>query len=71
MALVDIGLDPSQVAMIGDDIHMDIVGAQAVGMPTILVRTGKYSFDIQKTPPLQPDWTIDSIADLPGLLDAF
>ena len=68
MALADIGLDPARVAMIGDDIHMDIAGAQAVGMPTILVRTGNFAFDAQKPPPVQPDWTIDSIADLPGLL---
>lgn len=68
MALVDIGLDPAQVAMIGDDIHMDIIGAQAVGMPTILVRTGNYAFNAQKPLPVKPDWTIDSIADLPGLL---
>jgi HAD superfamily hydrolase (TIGR01458 family) len=69
MALADIGLDPSQVAMIGDDIYMDINGAQAVGMPTILVRTGKYQFDVDANPSVEPDWTIDSIADLPGLLD--
>ena len=69
MALVDLGLDPAQVAMIGDDIHLDIVGAQALGMPTILVRTGKYAFDVQQPLPVQPDWIIDSIADLPGLLD--
>jgi len=68
MALVDIGLNPAQVAMIGDDIHMDIIGAQAVGMPTILVRTGNHVFNAQKPLPAQPDWTIDSIAELPGLL---
>jgi len=68
MALVDIGLDPSQVAMIGDDIYLDIIGAQAVGMPTILVRTGKYAFDVQNPMRVQSDWTIDSIADLPGLI---
>jgi HAD superfamily hydrolase (TIGR01458 family) len=69
MALVDIGLDPSQVAMIGDSIDKDVGGAQAVGMPTILVRTGHYAFDAQKPLPVQPDWTIDSIADLPKLLN--
>lgn len=56
------------VAMIGDDIHMDFIGAQAVGMPTILVRTGKYAFDVQQPLPVQPDWVINSIADLPGLI---
>ena len=69
MALIEIGLNPSQVAMIGDDIHTDISGAQAAGMPTILVQTGKYSFDAQKPLPVQTDWTIDSIATLPGFLD--
>ena len=68
VALVDIGLEPSQVAMIGDGIDTDIIGAQAIGMPTILVRTGHYPFDTQKPLPVQPDWTIDSIADLPGLI---
>jgi len=67
MALADIGLDPSRVAMIGDSIDADVIGAQAVGMQTILVRTGQYVFDAQNPWPAQPDWTIDSIADLPGL----
>jgi phospholysine phosphohistidine inorganic pyrophosphate phosphatase len=69
VALKDIGLGASQTAMIGDDVHADIVGAQALGMPTILVRTGMYTFQAQTQPPVQADWTIDSIADLPGLLD--
>ena len=67
MALADIGLDPANVAMIGDSINKDISGAQAVGMPTVLVRTGHYAYDAQKPLPVQPDWTVDSIADLPGL----
>lgn len=67
-ALADLGLAPSRVAMIGDSIDADIGGARAVGMPTILVRTGQYVFDAQHPRPVQPDWTIDSIADLPGLV---
>ena len=68
-ALADIGLDPARVVMIGDSIDKDIQGAQAVGMPTILVRTGHYVYDAQKSFPVQADWTIDSIAELPELLD--
>jgi len=68
-ALADIGLDAAQTAMIGDDIHTDIIGAQALGMPTILVRTGMYRYGAQNPLPVPPDWTIDSIADLPGLID--
>jgi HAD superfamily hydrolase (TIGR01458 family) len=70
MALMDLGIDASQVAMIGDSIENDIGGAQAVGMPTILVRTGHYLYDVQKPLPVQPDWLIDSIAALPGLIGA-
>jgi HAD superfamily hydrolase (TIGR01458 family) len=67
-ALADIGLEHPQVAMIGDTIGTDIIGAQAIGMPTILVRTGQYTFDVQSPLPTQPDWMINSIADLPGLI---
>jgi len=67
-ALADLGLEPCRVAMIGDSIGADIRGAQALGMPTILVRTGQYIFDAQRPWPAQPDWTIGSIADLPGLV---
>ena len=68
MALRDLGLLPSQVAMIGDDIHTDIKGAQAVGVKTILVRTGKFWFDRERHSDMHPDWTLDSIANLPHFL---
>jgi HAD superfamily hydrolase (TIGR01458 family) len=70
IALKDIGSRPSQVAMIGDDIQTDILGAQAIGVRTILVQTGKYVFETQFSQAVQPDWIIGSIADLPELLDA-
>lgn len=68
MALRDLGLLPSQVAMIGDDIHTDIKGAQAVGVKTILVRSGKSRFDSELHSDIKPDWTLDSIANLPAFL---
>ena len=47
--------------MVGDDIVTDIGGAQALGMRTILVRTGKFRpQDLQS--PIKPDRIIDSIA---------
>ncbi len=68
MALMDIGFEPASVAMIGDTVDTDIIGAVDVGMPTILVRTGNYAVDTPESLPVQPDWTLDSIADLPGLI---
>ncbi len=67
-ALTDMGIDPSRVAMIGDDIVMDISGAQTVGLQTILVLSGKYIYDSHQPVSVKPDWTLNSIADLPGLL---
>ena len=67
-ALEDLGLPANRVAMIGDDIHTDIVGAQSVGSKTILVKTGKYEFDHGKAQNIQPDWILDSIGELPQFL---
>jgi HAD superfamily hydrolase (TIGR01458 family) len=67
-ALADLGIEPKRVAMIGDDILLDISGAQAAGMLTILVLSGKYVYDSQQPVSTKPDWTLDSIADLPNLL---
>jgi ribonucleotide monophosphatase NagD (HAD superfamily) len=68
MAVEDMGLPASRVVMVGDDVHTDIVGARAVGAKTILVKTGKYHLDADKPLPVQPDWTIDSIRELPKLI---
>jgi HAD superfamily hydrolase (TIGR01458 family) len=65
MAVEDMDIPASRVVMIGDDVHTDILGASAVGAKTILVKTGKYHLDADKPPPVEPDWVLDSIADLP------
>jgi phospholysine phosphohistidine inorganic pyrophosphate phosphatase len=54
---------PAQVAMIGDDIEVDVGGAQRAGLKGILVRTGRFrETDLQSE--IEPDGVIDSIADL-------
>ena len=70
MALEDLGLPADQVAMIGDDVHTDILGGHAAGLKTILVKTGKYALDGPGSIDCQPDWTLDSIANLPTLLES-
>ena len=63
LALRDLQVDPAHCVMVGDDIVTDIGGAQAAGLRTILVRTGKFRpQDLDGT--IQPDVIIDSIADL-------
>ena len=63
LALRDLQVEPAQCVMVGDDIVTDIGGAQAAGLRTILVRTGKFRpQDLECA--IKPDVIIDSIADL-------
>ncbi len=68
MALEDLNMPPSKVAMVGDDIYTDILGGDSVGTHTILVRTGKSQYDDLSKAEVKPDRTIKSIAELPEIL---
>lgn len=63
-ALARLGVGPARCLMIGDDIRVDIGGAQAAGIRGILVRTGKYQ-GVDVVDDIEPWVVIDSIADLP------
>jgi HAD superfamily hydrolase (TIGR01458 family) len=63
-AIRELNLPFDKVAMVGDDIDNDIVGAQALGMFGILVKTGKYRDEYINTSKIKPDLIIDSINDL-------
>jgi phospholysine phosphohistidine inorganic pyrophosphate phosphatase len=53
-----------EILMIGDDIDVDVGGAQAAGLKGALVKTGKFRpTDLEGT--IRPDVVFDSIADLP------
>ena len=67
-ALRLLGLPADQVAMIADDLAVDLAGARAVGMRTVLVESGEYGpVSTQRGDP--PDLTLPSIASLPAWLD--
>ena len=42
LALDGLGVDPSRVTVIGDDVEADVGGAQRAGLRAALVRTGKF-----------------------------
>ncbi|MDX6741919.1 HAD-IIA family hydrolase [Actinocorallia sp. A-T 12471] len=59
--------------MVGDDLESDVLGARraGVGLSGIQVRTGKFrEKDLAAAAPEAPDHIIDSVADLPALLDS-
>jgi HAD superfamily hydrolase (TIGR01458 family) len=62
-ALQDLALPADDVVMIGDDIHQDVGGAQALGIRGVLVKTGKYRPAIAAGG-VAPDLVLDSIATL-------
>ena len=69
IALDDIGLAPHEVVMVGDDIDVDVEGSQMAGMVGILVKTGKYRQQYAEASAIKPDALIESIVDLPVLLN--
>ncbi len=63
-ALQGLGLTASEAVMIGDDIEGDIGGAQASGIPAILVQTGKFRAEDLKRDDIKPDLVLTSIAEI-------
>mgnify|MGYP001815376588 FL=1 len=65
--VTELDLDAGRVAMVGDDLHNDVLGAQHAGLQGILVRTGKFRPEVLAASDERPDVVIDSFADLPSL----
>lgn len=68
-ALEALDADPEMAWMVGDDIDVDIAGAQALGMRTILVRTGKFRPDEVEESRIRPDGIVSSLRNLPDWLE--
>jgi HAD superfamily hydrolase (TIGR01458 family) len=69
IALLDVA--PDRAMMVGDDLEADVLPAQAIGLTGVLVRTGKFSGDAVTGIHGRPAHVIDSVADLPALVEAF
>jgi HAD superfamily hydrolase (TIGR01458 family) len=67
-ALAHVGADAAHTLMVGDDIETDVLAAQRQGLTGVLVKTGKYLPATHRAASGTPDHVVDSIADLPDLL---
>jgi HAD superfamily hydrolase (TIGR01458 family) len=66
-ALEPLGVPAARAAMVGDDIVNDVIGAQAVGLTGVLVRTGKFRGpDVAEG---TADVVLDALADVPRWLE--
>lgn len=63
-----LGLAPDQVAMIGDDLVADVIGAKDAGLTGVAVRTGKYRPEDEDRARQIADAVLDSVVDLPEWL---
>lgn len=68
-AVTDLGVLAGRVVMVGDDLETDIGGARDAGLRGVLVRTGKFREDTLAAGRVRPDRVLDSVADLPALLE--
>ena len=62
------GAPADRVAKGGDDIENDVLAAQAVGITSVLVRTGRFCEGKLAGASGRPQHVIGSIADLPAVL---
>ena len=67
-ALAELGAEPVEAVMVGDDLDADIGGGKGAGMRGVLVRTGKFREDTLAGADPAPDAVVDSVADVPALV---
>jgi 4-nitrophenyl phosphatase len=68
-ALERLGVTASQAWVVGDSLTSDIAMGRELGMTTVAVLTGvTHPADLAASP-MRPDHVIESITDLPALLD--
>tara|TARA_Y100000590_G_scaffold281308_2_gene316423 strand:- start:635 stop:1417 length:783 start_codon:yes stop_codon:yes gene_type:complete len=69
LVLKNMNLPIDQVVMVGDDILSDISGAKKNNIMAIQVKTGKYQKKDEDSCFVQPDLRINSIFNLPDVLE--
>lgn len=65
-ALDQLDVAPAEAVFVGDKLDVDIAGPQKLGMHAVLVAS---PYQIETNPDITPDARIDSIDELPGLLE--
>jgi len=68
-ALDYLGHSVDDCLVVGDRLDTDIQLGAAAGMTTVLVRTGVTDAETLAASPVDPDYVLDSLAELGGVLD--
>lgn len=68
-ALERLGCAASQAILVGDRVETDVLMGHQAGMATALVLTGVSRAEALGESPIQPDFVLQSVRQLPGLLE--
>jgi len=69
-ALSQQGIEPFEAVHIGDNLHDDVAGAQAVGMHTIWVNLERQEGTMQSTERSAPTAEVNTLADIPNVVSS-
>jgi len=67
-ALDALGCSPERCFVVGDRLNTDVELGERAGMTTVLVRTGVATDEDVAASDVQPDYVVDSLADVPEVL---
>jgi 4-nitrophenyl phosphatase len=69
MAREAMGVPLSECLVVGDRLNTDLAFGERAGMTTVLVRTGVTDDRRLAESDLDPDYVLDSLADIDAVLD--
>jgi 4-nitrophenyl phosphatase len=64
-----LGVPPEDCVLVGDRLDTDVAMGETAGMTTVLVRTGVEDDASTENGGVDPDYVVDSLADVPALLE--
>jgi len=65
-ALGELGAEPCEAVHVGDLLRTDVAGAKAAGLKAVWVRSSQQDGETDA----EPDYVIDSLHELPGIIEA-
>jgi ribonucleotide monophosphatase NagD (HAD superfamily) len=70
LSLRTMNLSTREIVVVGDRVSTDIAGAYILGLRSVLVKTGEFNPSDLNTN-VHPDLIVDSIRDIPSILNSF
>ena len=69
LTMKTMGLDKSEVVMVGERVSTDVIGAKAYGIRSALLMTGEFD-QRELDGSIEPDFLLESVADVLAVLES-